>query len=32
MPKPGEGPMDSPFRIVYLDAAWLLPVLDKRAA
>jgi hypothetical protein len=30
--RPGEGPMDSPFRIVYLDAERLLPVLVRKAA
>jgi hypothetical protein len=30
--KPGEGPMDSPFRIEYLDAERLLPVLVRKAA
>jgi hypothetical protein len=30
--KPGEGPMDSPFRVEYLDAEWLLPVLVRKAA
>jgi transposase InsO family protein len=30
--KPGEGPMDSPFRIEYLDAERLLPVLVQKAA
>lgn len=29
---PGEGPMDSPFRIEYLDAERLLPVLVRNAA
>jgi transposase InsO family protein len=30
--RPGEGPMDSPFRVEYLDAERLLPMLDRRAA
>src|SRR5512143_1433932 len=30
--RPGEGPMDSPFRIEYLDAERLLPVLVQKAA
>ena len=30
--RPGEGPMDLPFRIEYLDAERLLPVLVRRAA
>jgi transposase InsO family protein/DNA-binding transcriptional regulator YiaG len=30
--RPGEGPMDSPFRVEYLDAERLLPVLVQRAA
>jgi transposase InsO family protein len=30
--RPGEGPMDSPFRVDYLDAEWLLPVLVRKAA
>jgi putative transposase len=30
--RPGEGPMDSPFRIEYLDAKRLLPVLVRNAA
>jgi len=30
--RPGEGPMDSPFRIEYLDAERLLPVLVRKAA
>jgi transposase InsO family protein len=30
--RPSEGPMDSPFRIAYLDAERLLPVLVRRAA
>jgi putative transposase len=30
--RPGEGPMDSPFRIEYLDAERLLPVLVRNAA
>ena len=30
--RPGEGPMDSPFRIDYLDAEQLLPVLVRKAA
>ena len=30
--RPGEGPMDSPFRIEYLDAERLLPVLARKAA
>jgi hypothetical protein len=29
---PGEGPMDLPFRIEYLDAERLLPVLVRKAA
>jgi hypothetical protein len=29
---PGEGPMDSPFRIEYLDAERMLPVLVRKAA
>jgi len=29
---PGEGPMDSPFRVEYLDAERLLPVLVRKAA
>jgi serine/threonine protein kinase len=28
----GEGPMDSPFRVEYLDAERLLPVLVRKAA
>jgi DNA-binding XRE family transcriptional regulator len=28
----GEGPMDSPFRIEYLDAEQLLPILVRKAA
>ena len=30
--RPGEGPMDSPFRIEYLDAQRMLPVLVRKAA
>ena len=30
--RPGEGPMDSPFRIEYLDAERLMPVLVRKAA
>jgi len=30
--RPGEGPMDSPFRIDYLDVEHLLPVLVQKAA
>jgi len=30
--RPGESPMDSPFRIEYLDAERLLPVLVRNAA
>jgi hypothetical protein len=30
--RPGEGPMDLPFRVEYLDAEWMLPVLVRRAA
>jgi hypothetical protein len=30
--RPGEGPMDLPFRIEYLDAERLLPVLVRKAA
>jgi transposase InsO family protein len=30
--RPGEGPMDSPLRVEYLDAQRLLPVLFQRAA
>ena len=30
--RPGEGPMDPPFRIDYLDAERLLPVLVRKAA
>ena len=30
--RPGEGPMESPFRIEYLDAERLLPVLVRNAA
>jgi putative transposase len=30
--RPGEGTMDSPFRVEYLDAERLLPVLVQRAA
>jgi hypothetical protein len=30
--RPGEGPMDSPFLIDYLDAERLLPVLVRKAA
>jgi transposase InsO family protein len=30
--RPGEGPIDSPFRIEYLDAERLLPVLVRKAA
>ena len=30
--RPGEGPTDSPFRVEYLDAERLLPVLIRRAA
>ena len=28
----GEGPMDSPFRIEYLDVGRMLPVLVRKAA
>ena len=28
----GEGPMDSPFRVEYLDAERMLPVLVRKAA
>jgi transposase InsO family protein len=30
--RPGEAPMDSPFRVEYLDAERLLPVLVRKAA
>ncbi len=30
--RPGEGPVDSPFRVEYLDAERLLPVLVRKAA
>jgi transposase InsO family protein len=30
--RPGEGPMDQPFRIAYLDAERMLPVLARKAA
>jgi hypothetical protein len=30
--RPGEDPMDSPFRVEYLDAERLLPVLVRKAA
>jgi Protein of unknown function (DUF1003) len=30
--RPGEGPMDSPFRVEYLDAERMLPVLVRKAA
>src|ERR1035437_4121950 len=30
--RPGEGPMDSPFRVEYLDAERLLPLLVRKAA
>ena len=30
--RPGEGPMDSPFRVEYLDAEQMLPVLVRKAA
>jgi transposase InsO family protein len=30
--RPGEGPMKSPFRVAYLDAERLLPVLVRKAA
>ena len=30
--RPGEGPMDSPLRVEYLDAERLLPVLARKAA
>src|SRR5664279_396011 len=30
--RPGEGPLDLPFRIEYLDAERLLPVLTQQAA
>jgi hypothetical protein len=30
--RPGEGPMDSPFCIEYLNAERLLPVLVREAA
>ena len=30
--RPGEGPMDLPFRIEYLDAERLLPVLVRKVA
>jgi hypothetical protein len=30
--RPGEGSMDSPFRIKYLDTERLLPVLVRKAA
>jgi hypothetical protein len=30
--RPGEGPMDSPFRVEYLDMERLLPVLVRKAA
>jgi hypothetical protein len=30
--RPGDGPMDSPFRIEYLDAERLLPLLVRKIA
>src|SRR5450759_2538871 len=30
--RPGEGPSDLPFRVAYLDAERLLPVLVRKAA
>jgi hypothetical protein len=30
--RPGEGPMDSPSRVEYLDTERLLPVLVRKAA
>ncbi len=30
--RPGEGPMDSPFRVEYLDAERMLPMLIRKAA
>jgi hypothetical protein len=30
--RPGENPMDSPFRVEYLDAERTLPVLVRKAA
>jgi hypothetical protein len=30
--RPGEGPMDSPFRVDYLDAERVLPLLVRTAA
>jgi hypothetical protein len=30
--RPGEGPVDSPFRVEYLDAERLLPRLVRKAA
>jgi hypothetical protein len=30
--RPSEGPMDSPFRIEYLDAERMLPLLVRKAA
>ncbi len=30
--RPGEGPMDSPFRVEYLDAERMLPILVRKAA
>jgi hypothetical protein len=30
--RPGEGPMDPPFQVEYLDAERLLPVLVRKAA
>ena len=30
--RPGEGPVDSPFHVEYLDAERLLPVLVRKAA
>jgi len=30
--RPGDGPVDSPFRVEYLDAGRMLPVLVQRAA
>ncbi len=30
--RPGEGPMYSPFRVDYLDAEPMLPVLVRKAA
>jgi hypothetical protein len=30
--RPGEGPIDSPFRVEYLDPERLLPVLVRKAA